>query len=174
MSGRELERLPVFLLRDEQPPAPQAIAVDGLVERPCLLAVERIRALPAVEFTADFVCEEGWRVPGLRWRGVRLTDLLALVGPLPSAQYVCVGSGGFVATMPLAQVAADPLLLAYELDGKPLPAEHGGPLRLVAPWTACYQSVKWIDRIELAADARTETASTIARARIATEGAQRG
>jgi DMSO/TMAO reductase YedYZ molybdopterin-dependent catalytic subunit len=173
-SEQRLERLPVFLLPGEQAQAgPATIAVGGLVATPLTLGLDRIKELPAVEFTADFGCEEGWRVPGLRWRGVRLFDLLRLAGPLPAAHTVAVGSGGFVATLPLAQIDAESPLLAYELDSAPLPAEHGGPLRLIAPWTACYQTVKWIDRIELVANTSSETASIMARSRVSAQPAPR-
>ena len=173
MSVHELEQLPVFLLPEERPPALEAVAVVGLVETPRLLTIERIHALPVVAFTADFACEEGWTVPEQRWRGASLTDVLALAGVQPGARYVGVGSGGFLAMLPLDQVTADAPLLAYELNDAPLPPEHGGPLRLVAPWTACFQSVKWVDRLVLVADASSETASTVARARNAAR-AERG
>jgi DMSO/TMAO reductase YedYZ molybdopterin-dependent catalytic subunit len=165
VSERVLEQLPVFLLPGERPPAPDLVAVVGLVATPQLLDIERIHALPVVEFTTDFACEEGWTVPEQRWRGAALHDVLALAGVRPEARYVGVGSGGFLAMLPLEHITSDAPLLAYELNGVPLPPEHGGPLRLVAPWTVCFQSVKWVDRLVLSADTSNETASTIARAR---------
>jgi DMSO/TMAO reductase YedYZ molybdopterin-dependent catalytic subunit len=142
------------------------LRIDGLVRTPLSLAFDELLGLPAAEFTADFACEEGWRVPGLRWTGVRLADVLRQAGPLAAARFVAVGAGEFVSVLPLAQVDDEGPLLAYGLDGAPLPPEHGGPLRLVASWTACYQSVKWVDRLELVADEHQETAKPIALGRI--------
>ncbi|HLZ70520.1 MAG TPA: molybdopterin-dependent oxidoreductase [Dehalococcoidia bacterium] len=146
--------------------APARLRVDGLVRTPLALALAQVLALPVAEFTADFACEEGWRVPGLRWTGTRLADVLRQAGPLAAARYVAVGAGAFVSVLPLAQIGGEGPLLAYELDGAPLPREHGGPLRLIASWTACYQSVKWVDHLELVADERLETAKPIALGRI--------
>lgn len=142
------------------------LRLDGLVRTPLTLERDDLLALPAAAFTADFACEEGWRVPGLRWTGVRLADVLRQAEPLPEARFVAVCAGEFVSVLPLAQVDDDGPLLAYGLNGAPLPPEHGGPLRLVARWTACYQSVKWVDRLELVADERLETAKPIALGRI--------
>jgi len=60
-----------------------------------------------------------------------------------------VGAGSYV--MPLALADARAAVLANELDDKPLSLEHGAPWRLVVPGGACYTSVKWVDRLELAA-----------------------
>lgn len=142
------------------------LCIDGLVRTPLTLEMDDLLALPAATFTADFACEEGWRVPGLRWTGVRLADVLQQAGPLGAARFVAVGAGEFVSMLPLAQIDGEGPLLAYGLDGAPLPPEHGGPLRLVASWAACYQSVKWVDRLELVADEHQETAKPIALGRI--------
>jgi len=165
---RPLEKLPVFLLPGEETPrGPETIRIDGLVERPDSITLATIRALPAQTLTADFACEEGWSVPGLRWQGARLADAIALARPLPAARYILVCSGRFCAAIPREQVEGpDGPLLAYELDGQPLPAEHGGPLRLIAASLACYQTVKWVDHITLAESAAEETATEIATARL--------
>lgn len=171
---RQLQNLPVFLLPGEAAPhGPEAIRIGGLVERPSSITLVTIRALPAHALSADFACEEGWSVPGLRWRGARLADVTASARPLPAAHYVLVCSGRFCAAIPREQVEspAGPLL-AYELDGQPLPAEHGGPLRLIAPDLACYQTVKWVDRITLAESATEDTATEIATARLRALGGQ--
>lgn len=161
-----LPALPVF-------PAPEAhtrggpvLQIGGLCRSPVTLSLAEIFALPAVEVTADFRCEEGWAVPEQRWRGVRLRELLAAVEPLAAARFVAADAGDFVTVVPLEQAAEHDLVLAYELNGAPLPPEHGGPLRLIASWTACYQSVKWVERIELTAKDGMETARPIALARI--------
>ena len=60
-------------------------------------------------------------------------------------------------------------MLAYEMDGKPLPRVHGAPLRLVIPEMYGYKNVKWVKRIELVAEGR-ETATGSSSATTATPG----
>jgi DMSO/TMAO reductase YedYZ molybdopterin-dependent catalytic subunit len=54
---------------------------------------------------------------------------------------------------------------AHYLNGMPLTPEHSAPLRLVAPGRACFDSVKWVERLEVLADAVPPTGETIARTR---------
>jgi DMSO/TMAO reductase YedYZ molybdopterin-dependent catalytic subunit len=168
--------VPVFLEALPQFPVPASISdvppawtviVSGLVTTPLRLSPAGIEALPGSELTADFVCEEGWAVPRLRWWGVPLATVLQQATLLPDARYLGVGAGEFVAALPLATIDATSPLLAYALNGSPLPREHGGPLRLVAADTWCYQSVKWVDHIDVLSDPPLETAALFARERAA-------
>lgn len=155
--------LPVFALPEGLAAVSDwRLKVEGLVHSPLVLDVNTLRSLPAVTLTADFLCEEGWAVAGLRWRGVPLQALLALAGVQAAARYVAIGSAEFIAVVPLASLRAGEPLLGYELGDTPLTREHGGPLRLVASDVACYQSVKWVDRLELTAEPPEETAKRIA------------
>lgn len=140
------------------------VSVEGLVEHPAELTVLRLKQLPAVELEEPFVCEEGWQVPGVRWRGVRLGHVLALARPRAEARYVRVCSGDFVVPVPLEQ--ADAAILADSLDGAPLTVDHGAPWRLVLPGAACFTSVKWVDRLVLAAEPGPNAGERIARARL--------
>jgi DMSO/TMAO reductase YedYZ molybdopterin-dependent catalytic subunit len=143
------------------------LRVDGLVARPLELRPTDLASLPRAVLEEPFVCEEGWGVPGLRWGGVRLADVLAIAEPLPTAGYVRAGAGRYVAPVRLAE-AAD-ALLSDELNGQPLSVEHGAPWRLVLPGAACYTSVKWLDHLELTAEPGEHTAQRMARARLLTQ-----
>jgi DMSO/TMAO reductase YedYZ molybdopterin-dependent catalytic subunit len=150
---------------DDQPDvADWRLRVDGLVERPLRLPLAQITALGSTTFSGDFPCEEGWVVPDLRWEGATVRAILELARPRPTARWLLVGAQEFSIALPLAE-AMGGALLAYRLDGAPLTAEHGAPLRLVAPGRACYYSVKWADRLELFADEVETTGEAIARAR---------
>ena len=142
-----------------------ALRIDGLVAEPRALAAADLAALPRVDLAEPFVCEEGWQVPGLRWRGVRLGDLLALAGPLPAARHVRVHAGEYA--VPLALDAAGDALVAEALNGEPLSVEHGAPWRLVVPGGQCFTSVKWVERLELTAEPGPDDGQRIARARLA-------
>ncbi len=160
------DRMPVHPVPDEarERAARPALRVDGLVRRPRELTPADLAGLPRRDVEEPFVCEEGWQVPGLRWRGVRLADVLALAGPLPGARYVRVCAGDYAVPLPL--VEAEQALLCEALNGEPLAAENGAPWRLLAPGGQCFTSVKWVDRLEATAEPGAPTGEQIARARL--------
>ena len=144
------------------------LAVDGLVDRPLSLALEDLRSMDLVRASGDFSCVEGWTAADLTWRGVRVTDLLDRTGVRADADFALARAmdGEYACGYPLDRL--DGALLALELDGDPLPVEHGGPARLV-PATAesdCWESVKWVARIELLADEPEDTARDLALSRL--------
>jgi DMSO/TMAO reductase YedYZ molybdopterin-dependent catalytic subunit len=159
-------QLPVF------PPTPPeraraargVLRIDGLVAQPLELTAEDIRQLPRAMLVEPFVCEEGWSVPGLRWGGVRLSDVVALAQPLADARFVRAGSGEWVVPVSVSDLARG--LVSDELNGEPLTVEHGAPWRLVVSGGPCYTNVKWLDHIELVAEAGDDTARRIAQARL--------
>lgn len=125
--------------------------VDGAVDAPYTLTFEELQAMGAVKATRNFQCVTGWVVPSVRWTGVRLSDLIAKAQPRPGNHVVELYSADGVYTDTLAgsQVDLADVLLAYAIDGAPLPAERGGPVRLVVPEMYGYKSVKWVRRIRI-------------------------
>ncbi len=146
----QLRVLPVFPL-PEHPPDPTAwrLTIDGAVRNPVQLDLQSIQALPNEVLNAPFRCEDGWEVEHLRWRGIALARLLTDACPASGARFVAVHAGNFVAVLPLDDIRAQSALLAWELNRAPLPVEHGGPVRLVMAGAVCYESVKWVQRLEL-------------------------
>lgn len=140
------------------------LRIDGLVDHAPALQVTDLQALPRIEHVEAFTCEEGWTVPEVRWRGVRLADVIAFARPLPSSRYVRVHAGGYVIPIPLEEARA--ALLCDEMNGRPLPAAHGAPWRLLIPGGTCLTSVKWVDRLELTAAPGERAAERIARSRL--------
>jgi DMSO/TMAO reductase YedYZ molybdopterin-dependent catalytic subunit len=127
--------------------------VDGLAAAPYTIGYDELLAMPAVDLTKDFQCVTGWRVPEVRWKGVRLADLIQRAGPQDGATAVELDSfdGAYSETLTLEQARRDDVIIAYELDGKPISSAHGGPVRLyVAPMYG-YKSLKWLQRITLVA-----------------------
>jgi DMSO/TMAO reductase YedYZ molybdopterin-dependent catalytic subunit len=125
--------------------------VGGLVGTPMTLSYPQLRALPRTEQVRDFHCVTGWSVPNVRWAGVRLGELLDRVQPQLSARAVRFTSAEvpYVDYLTLDQARLRDVLLAYEMDGGPLPREHGAPVRLVIPEMYGYKNVKWVARIDL-------------------------
>ncbi len=127
--------------------------VKGLVHRPFTISYAELTALPATSITKDFQCVTGWRVPGVRWRGVRLSTLLDRAGVTTDARALRFLSfdGTYTESLTLDQARRPDVLVAYELEGSPISSDHGGPVRLyVAPMYG-YKSCKWLDTIELTA-----------------------
>jgi DMSO/TMAO reductase YedYZ molybdopterin-dependent catalytic subunit len=133
------------------------VTVDGLVETPVTIDRTAWDRLPRVSETVDFHCVEGWSVDDVRWGGVAPSLLLDQAVIKPEARYaVFYARGGvYLSSLPLETVRDAQTLLADSLAGQPLPAEHGGPLRLVVPRQLAYKSVKWVERIELTEEIRT-------------------
>lgn len=144
------------------------LAVTGAVERPMSLTADDLASLPSVTHEADFECVEGWRAAGLTWRGVRVSDLLARASPTGEATHGLVRAmdGEYACSFPVDRLSS--AVLAVELDGEPLPVEHGGPARLVPRGdTDCWESVKWVTEVELLASPPTadDTARELALSR---------
>ena len=119
--------------------------IDGMVEEPLRLTWQEFRGLPQVEVTSDFHCVTRWSRLNNRWKGVLFTEVLKRVKVRAGAEYVLVlAQEGYTANVPLKDLERPDVLFAFEHDGEPLPAEHGGPLRLVVPQLYAWKSVKWV------------------------------
>ena len=106
------------------------------------------RALPDEDITVDIHCVTKWSKLTTHWRGVSLDTLLAEAET--SAQYLLAHSyGGYTTNLPLADVRDGQAWIAFEYEGKPLAAEHGGPARLLVPHLYFWKSAKWVQGIDL-------------------------
>jgi DMSO/TMAO reductase YedYZ molybdopterin-dependent catalytic subunit len=130
------------------------LRVDGLVSRTLEYTIQDILAFQPVVFTKSLVCGSGWAVKNVRWQGIRTRTLLDAAGVAPEAKSVNLYSmdGKYGSSLSLDSVRAEDVLLAYGANNEPLAREQGYPLRLVVPRMFGYQSIKWINRIELSAD----------------------
>ena len=127
------------------------LQIGGLVEQPTSLDYATLLRLPRVEQVSDFHCVTGWSVKNVHWGGVRLHDVLAAARPLASAhalEFVSMEQP-YVDSLTLQQASLQDVMFAYEMDGKPLPREHGAPVRLVIPEMYGYKNVKWLQGINL-------------------------
>jgi DMSO/TMAO reductase YedYZ molybdopterin-dependent catalytic subunit len=131
----------------------------------CLeLTLADLEQLPQHDLTDDFTCLEGWTVPNVKWSGVLLQTVLSLANPLREAHYVQASASDF--SLPLSRDVANRALLAIRLGGNALPAEHGGPVRLVVPDGQCFMQIKWLDHLELRTEAAANTAKATALSRL--------
>ena len=136
-------------------PATWRLRVDGLVGLPRSFDYEQLRALPRAEQVSTFHCVTGWSVQDVHWAGVRLSALLDTVDAQPAGRVLSFVSAEkpYVDTLTVDQARLEDVMLAYEMDGKPLSRAHGAPVRLVIPEMYGYKNVKWVERITLSADA---------------------
>jgi DMSO/TMAO reductase YedYZ molybdopterin-dependent catalytic subunit len=150
-----------------------ALTVAGSIDRPLTLGLDDVRALPRVTSAVTLECAGNgraffdpsvagvqWRkgaVGNARWTGVRLADVLRRAGVRPAGQFVLLDGADrpigtvpdFARTLPMAKAMDPSTLLAFEMNGVPLPAAHGFPLRVIVPgWEGAYW-VKWLTRLEV-------------------------
>jgi DMSO/TMAO reductase YedYZ molybdopterin-dependent catalytic subunit len=143
----EVTNFPVLDLGIHPPfdPATWKLTVSGEVERPITLSWAEFRALPRAEQVSDFHCVTTWSQYDLRWGGVAFRTLLERVQPRPSAAFLiqeCADS--YTTNLPLSELQGDDILLADELNGQPLPLQHGGPMRLIVPQLYGWKSAKFL------------------------------
>lgn len=160
-------------------PQEYRLEVDGLVRTPLRLSLdelhssfERVSAIATLQCAgnrrvelqaiAPIPNEILWDHEGVgtaAWAGVRLSDLLERAGVLPAAHHAAFlgldqaqtrdGVTPFGGSIPLDRALAGDVLLAYEMNGAPLPPTHGFPLRVVVPGYIGARSVKWLGRVTL-------------------------
>ena len=124
--------------------------IMGLVEKEKTLTYEEFTALPQVEVFSDIHCVTTWSRYNNTWEGVSTRAIKEIAGIKPEAKYVMVhGEVGFTTNLPLEDFLAEDALFALKHDGKPLTADHGGPVRLVVPQLYFWKSAKWVTGIEL-------------------------
>ncbi len=130
------------------------LKVGGLVENPVELAIADLERLGAVEQITMHHCIQGWS--GIaKWGGVPMRALIELVRPLRDARVVAFFSfgpalfgGTYYDTQLLENVLKPECILAFRMNGSPLPEVYGAPLRLRVENQLGYKMVKWIERIE--------------------------
>jgi len=134
------------------------LEVRGLVAQPLSLTLAEVRALPGRTQITRHDCVEGWSAIG-KWKGARLAALLALARPHPEARYVVfrcadpMDAGGtlYYESIDLDDAYHEQTLLAYELNGAPLPIANGAPLRLRVERQLGYKMAKYVMAVELVA-----------------------
>jgi len=124
------------------------LKVYGEVEHPFELNFDALLASSPVELPLDVHCVTGWSVLGARFKGVRVADLAQRAGLKPTARHVIFeGAHGYSANVALGEALKPEVLVAYELDGRPLERGHGAPVRAVVPDLYFWKSAKWLTAI---------------------------
>jgi DMSO/TMAO reductase YedYZ molybdopterin-dependent catalytic subunit len=137
------------------PDSEYRLTVSGLVDRPLVLTVADLQAMPRTKLVRDFQCVTGWRVANVHWEGVRLSDVLEAAGLRANAKALAFDSydGADTESLTLSQARLPDVLVAYRMLGAPITPEHGGPVRLYAARMYGYKSIKWLSAIRVVEDA---------------------
>ena len=130
------------------------LKVSGLVSNPLSLSLQQIQQMGAYDQYNTLECVSntigGDLISTANWRGVRISDVLDMAGVQPSAEYVVFKAvDGYDVAVPMSRAMLAGAILAYEMNGAPLPAEHGYPLRAIVPGLYGMMNCKWITGIEL-------------------------
>ncbi len=126
------------------------LSVDGLVANPQGWSWSEIHALPGSTYFGDIHCVTTWSKFDMTFTGVSVDTLLEIARPLPAAEHLLAHSTtGYTTNLPLADVTGGKAWVVWEVDGKPLPRGHGGPVRLLVPHLYFWKSAKWLTRLEL-------------------------
>lgn len=136
------------------------LRVDGLVDNPVELSLAELEQLGAAGHISLHHCIQGWSGVA-QWDGILMKALVELVHPRPDARIVAFYSfgeslygGTYYDTQRLDNVLKPRCLLALRMNGQPLPAVYGAPLRLRVENQLGYKMVKWIERIEFIASVK--------------------
>jgi DMSO/TMAO reductase YedYZ molybdopterin-dependent catalytic subunit len=122
--------------------------LKGLCDKPMTLNFEDLKKIGETIDQSDFHCVTGWSKLNMTWKGVRFSDLANFCGVQKSAKFVYVnGYDDYSTNVSMAEAMKSDVLLVYEVDGNPLPKEHGGPVRMITPQLWAWKGTKWISAI---------------------------
>jgi DMSO/TMAO reductase YedYZ molybdopterin-dependent catalytic subunit len=123
------------------------LRVDGMVARPTDFSLAELKKYPAHTQITHQACEEGWSFIA-EWTGVRLSHVLELVHVDPRARYVVFFPfDNFWESIDMIDALHPQTFLAYGLNGRELPPEHGAPVRVRVARQLGYKSVKYLSRV---------------------------
>jgi DMSO/TMAO reductase YedYZ molybdopterin-dependent catalytic subunit/thiosulfate reductase cytochrome b subunit len=134
------------------------LRIGGMVEQPIELSYAELKAMPKQEQITTHFCIQGWSGVA-KWGGVPMRSILDLVKPTADARYAVLYSfadgsdgGRYYDALSLNNMRHELTILAYEMNGAPLPVLHGAPLRLRCENEVGFKMVKWIEAIEFVHD----------------------
>ena len=134
------------------------LSVTGLVEKPLSLSLADLKAMPARSQITRHDCVEGWSCIG-QWKGPTLASVLDRAQPKPNARYIvfqCADDlqasfflNAYYESIDLIDAYHPQTILAYEMNGQPLPVPHGAPLRLRVERQLGYKMAKYLTEIQV-------------------------
>lgn len=136
------------------------LEVNGLVEHRLLLSLPELRAMPRRRQITQHCCIQGWSAFA-EWEGVPLSAILERCRPLPRARFLIFHTHQvddqareYCGSLDIREACYPQTILAYSMNGAPLPMNHGAPLRLRVETKLGFKMIKWLKSIELVEDYR--------------------
>lgn len=133
------------------------VPITGLVSNPLSLDYSQLLAMESVEQYNTLECVSndvgGDLISTAKWTGVKFSDILAQAGVMPNATYVVFkATDGYSVGIPLTKAMDPGTILAYQMNGVPLPTEHGFPARMIVPGFYGMMNCKWVTSIDVVAE----------------------
>ena len=131
------------------------LSVGGSVQKPLRLSLSDLRALTGANEYVTMECISnnvgGEQMSTGSFTGVRLRELLAMASPKADGTWAAFKArDGYTESIPMSLVQGAPeIIVAYELNGAPLPVNHGFPARMIIPGHYGMKGPKWLDSIDL-------------------------
>ena len=123
------------------------LQIEGSVAKPGAYSLADLQKFPSRTQITRHTCEEGWTAIA-EWNGVQLSRVLQAAGILPGARFVNFYSyDGFNDSIDMLDAFHIQTILAYGMNGRNLPIQHGAPLRVIVEKQIGYKSVKYLQRI---------------------------
>jgi DMSO/TMAO reductase YedYZ molybdopterin-dependent catalytic subunit len=133
------------------------LEITGLVKQPARYSLAELRSLPSRTQITRHDCVEGWSAIA-KWKGVSLSEIIRRVQPATEAKYIvfrCMDTdndgANYYESIDLIDAVHPQTILAYEMNDRPLPVEHGAPLRLRLENQLGYKHAKYIRGLEFVA-----------------------
>jgi hypothetical protein len=130
-------------------PTTYHLEVDGIVQHNLTFTLDQLKALPSVTETETLRCVAGPSGTA-NWTGVMLRALLDMAGLQPTSMkvaFLCVDN--YSSDLTIDEARLSDVLVCYEMNGQPLPADQGFPIRIVVPDHWGYKWAKWVTNIEV-------------------------
>lgn len=129
------------------------LKVYGEVAKERGFSYKELLSMPKSNLIADFHCVTAWSKYDLKWSGVKFSDFLKIVRPKKEAKFVIFEcEDGYTTNIPLDELNKENVILAYNLNDKPIPKEHGWPLRPIIPSLYGWKSAKFVNAIKFTAE----------------------
>lgn len=110
---------------------------------------DELNALPQSKMTRDIHCVTTWSKFDTAWEGVMIDDILGDAFIEPPTDFTLAHSyDGYTTNVPTADLVGGKAMVALRYEGKPIPADHGGPARLLVPHLYFWKSAKWINGLQ--------------------------
>lgn len=127
------------------------LEIVGDVEKPGKYTLADLLKLGVIHYTQDFHCVTSWSKFDVGWSGISILKIVELVKPLGSWNYLIqYGNDGYSTNVAREDVEREDVFLAFELEGKPIPRDHGY-VRLIIPHLYAWKTSKFLYKLEFSA-----------------------